>query len=190
MLLILSSCGCSSTTENIGQNTDVTVTSVNRSLDIHYGGKLRLSGGYVKMQSSDIQVKELSRSGDRFSFLTDSSPIEVSIHKSADSPVVSFFFSPNGNQSNSGMDFLGLFFEQIPDYEQGVTIWRYKPWNSWSKPIRIENIADMEDDDVQFFYWRYSDGVYGAAIPLCGEGYRTHAGTAGRVVRREIGQLL
>jgi hypothetical protein len=34
----------------------------------------------------------------------------------------------------------------------------------------------MEEWDVQFFYWKYSDGLYGAAIPLSGKGYRTTLG--------------
>src|SRR4051812_25940155 len=31
----------------------------------------------------------------------------------------------------------GIFFDNIPQLKHGVTIWRYKPWNSWTKPIAI-----------------------------------------------------
>lgn len=146
------------------------------TLEILYNGKPRLTGGHVVLQSSDARITGVSRSGDVFSFTTDTEPVDLSMEMSADAGIVSFSLSPNGNRSGSGRDFLGLFFDGIPEYTQGVTIWRYKPWNSWSKPIRIDAIGDMEDDDVQFFYWRYADGVYGAAIPLCGEGYRTTIG--------------
>ncbi|MEO6454625.1 MAG: Sip1-related alpha-galactosidase, partial [Ginsengibacter sp.] len=64
-----------------------------------------------------------------------------------------------------------------PHLKQGVTIWRYKPWNSWSKPIAITDATKMEASDVQFFYWQYNDGLFGAAVPLSGNGFRTTIGS-------------
>jgi raffinose synthase len=72
--------------------------------------------------------------------------------------------------------FIGCFFDSIPEMRQGITIWRYKPWNSWTKPIRISHTDEMQDWDIQFFYWQYADGLYGAALPLSGNGYRTTLG--------------
>jgi raffinose synthase len=71
---------------------------------------------------------------------------------------------------------IGTRFGQIPDFKQGIAIWRYKPWNSWTKPIRINNLSELEDWDVQFFYWQFEDGTYGAVMPLSGKGYRTTLG--------------
>ncbi|MFI5186922.1 MAG: Sip1-related alpha-galactosidase [Chitinophagales bacterium] len=73
--------------------------------------------------------------------------------------------------------FAGIFFNNIPQLKQGVTIWRYKPWNSWTKPIAITDATKMQDWDVQFFYWQYEDGFYGAAVPLSGNGFRTTLGS-------------
>jgi raffinose synthase len=73
--------------------------------------------------------------------------------------------------------FAGVFFNNIPQLKQGVTIWRYKPWNSWTKPIAITDATKMQDWDVQFFYWQYNDGLYGAAVPLSGNGFRTTLGS-------------
>jgi hypothetical protein len=73
--------------------------------------------------------------------------------------------------------FAGVFFDDIPKLKQGLTIWRYKPWNSWTKPIAISNATEMESWDVQFFYWQYIDGTYGAAVPLSGNGFRTTLGS-------------
>ena len=76
-------------------------------------------------------------------------------------------------------EFAGVFFGAIPELRQGVTIWRYKPWNSWTKPIAVTDATKMEDWDVQFFYWQYEDNIYGAAVPLSGNGFRTTLGSQG-----------
>ncbi|MBC8151737.1 MAG: alpha-galactosidase [Bacteroidetes bacterium] len=76
--------------------------------------------------------------------------------------------------------FAGVFFDAIPQLRQGVTLWRYKPWNSWTKPMALTDATKMPDWDVQFFYWQYADGVYGAAVPLSGNGFRTTLGSQGR----------
>ncbi|MEL7161133.1 MAG: Sip1-related alpha-galactosidase, partial [Bacteroidota bacterium] len=73
-------------------------------------------------------------------------------------------------------EFYGTFFDSIPAFRRGVSLWRYKPWNAWTRPLLIDNPRDLKDWDVQFFYWQYEDGVYGAAIPLSGNGYRTTLG--------------
>ena len=76
-------------------------------------------------------------------------------------------------------EFAGIFFDNIPNLKQGVTLWRYKPWNSWTKPVAITDATKMENWDVQFFYWQYKDGTYGAAVPLSGNGFRTTLGSEG-----------
>ncbi len=82
----------------------------------------------------------------------------------------------NDNFPNDPKDFRGSFFDTIPGFDKGVALWRYKPWNSWTKPILINNPSEIKDWDVQFFYWKYEDGVFGAAMPLSGQGYRTTLG--------------
>ena len=74
----------------------------------------------------------------------------------------------------------GVFFNNIPQYKQGVILWRYKPWNSWTKPIALSSASAMPGDDVQFYYWQYKDGVYGACVPLSGHGFRTTIGSNGK----------
>jgi raffinose synthase len=76
-------------------------------------------------------------------------------------------------------EFAGIFFNNIPHLKQGVTMWRYKPWNSWTKPLPIHDATKMPDWDVQFFYWQYDDGLYAAAVPLSGNGFRTTLGSNG-----------
>ena len=76
------------------------------------------------------------------------------------------------DESSSGW----LVFDSIPDFKEGMAIWRYKPWNAWTKPIPISTPSQLPDWDVQFFYWQCTDGIYGAALPLCEKGYRTTLG--------------
>lgn len=83
------------------------------------------------------------------------------------------------NQVIGSKDFAGVFFDNIPQLKQGITIWRYKPWNSWTKPIAITDATKIQDWDVQLFYWQYDDGLYGAAVPLSGNGFRTTLGSEG-----------
>ncbi|MEO8406351.1 MAG: Sip1-related alpha-galactosidase [Chitinophagaceae bacterium] len=74
-------------------------------------------------------------------------------------------------------EFAGLFFNTIPDLQKGIAFWRYKPWNSWTKPMLVTDTAKMEPWDVQFFYWQYKDSSYGAAVPLSAQGFRTTLGS-------------
>ncbi len=156
---------------------DVSVVMAGNSLEVHYAGTVRLSGGRVLIEHHHIADTVLTRGPSRFSFPTPAGPIHVDAITSARWPVATLFLSANGYPL-TGNDFLGVFFTSIPGFDKGLTIWRYKPWNSWSKPIRLSSIAQMEDSDVQFFYWKYADGLYGAALPLSGKGYRTTLGQA------------
>lgn len=71
---------------------------------------------------------------------------------------------------------LGLSFDALPGFRQGVAFWRYAPWKSWTKPIAMTRAADLQADDVQCAYWHYDDGTYGVALPLGGGGFRTTLG--------------
>ena len=70
-----------------------------------------------------------------------------------------------------------LVFDSLPGFKEGMAIWRYKPWNAWTKPVPVSSPGQLPDWDVQFFYWQCEDGIYGAALPLCDKGYRTTLGS-------------
>jgi hypothetical protein len=90
---------------------------------------------------------------------------------------VSLLYVLANGQKLGPAEFAGVFFDDVPGYKKGVALWRYKPWNSWTKPMAMEAASKMPEDDVQFYYWQYADGVYGAAVPLSGEGFRTTLGS-------------
>jgi beta-galactosidase len=85
-----------------------------------------------------------------------------------------FCFSSKDTLQNAS-----VLFDSIPDFKQGMTLWRYKPWNAWTKPVPVSSPSQIEDWDVQFFYWQYRDGLYGAAMPLSHKGFRTTIGSEG-----------
>jgi hypothetical protein len=157
-----------------GKEQDCALEIAGKKIDVYYGGKVRLEGGHFLLQLKVVPVRTAYAKNSIFSFNTDAKPVVVEVKEG--NGILSFFLTPNGNQSESGNHFVGLFFDQIPGYAEGVSLWRYGPWNSWTKPVRIDSAAQLESWDVQFFYWKYTDGVYGAAMPLSGQGYRTTLG--------------
>jgi raffinose synthase len=153
---------------------DVVLKVFDRKIAVYYGGSVRLEGGGFLFQSRRVPVRSVSLKKGMFIFGTDSKPVLVKVKKH--DGIISLFLTPNGNESDSGNCFLGLFFRNVPNYKEGMAFWRYGPWNSWTKPIKIDSISKLEKWDIQFFYWKYADGVYGAAMPLSGQGYRTTLG--------------
>ena len=146
------------------------------SVGIYYGGKARLSGGLPLLQSGNSSIKDVSQSNERIKFETSLKPIDLNIVPGKTGDVVSLFLSPNGNESDSGNNFVGFFFREVPGFDEGVSLLRYGPCYCWSTPVKIDSVGKLEKWNVQFFYWKYSDGIYGAAMPLSGRGYRTTLG--------------
>jgi hypothetical protein len=152
------------------------ITAENNRINLLYGGIVRLTGGTPFMEGENKTYSKIKKTATGFLFMTDKNSIQVVDKKDSSSTVVAFFLSPNGNQSSNCENFLGLFFDNMPGMTQGITFYRYNPWNSWTEPLRIKNIQEMKSDNIQFFYWKYADGLYGAAMPLSGKGYRTTLG--------------
>lgn len=128
----------------------------NNGLNIVFNGKLRCAAGYP---------------------FADGLTTNLTLNTNIDKSVWLLSLNETNSETRNGKEMIGFFFNDLPGFKQGVEIWRYKPWNSWTKPLKIENPGDLHDWDVQFFYWQYDDGLYGAAIPLSGNGYRTTLGS-------------
>ena len=145
-------------------------------IDIVCEGVTRLSAGAPGIPTGQPGFTGLTGESGRFSFHSGSGNAGVSVKSSADGSIFSFFLSPGGTPPPEGGDTLGLFFAGMPGFARGVSLWRYGPWNSWSKPVRVSSPGEIHADDVQFFYWQYEDGLYGAAMPISGNGYRSTLG--------------
>ncbi len=154
----------------------ISVKESHNKLNVYFEGKLRLEGGRFILQSKKIRVEKVTGENGVFTFQTDKEPVKISVKSEEGSPVACLFLSPGGNESGSGEDFSGIFFDRIPGYQKGTMLWRYGPWYSWSEPLPVKNVSLLKSSDIQFFYWQYADGLYGAAMPLSGQGYRTTLG--------------
>lgn len=138
-----------------GQQTTITVDDKN-NLTLKWNNTERLSHGAGSLQGNAILPVKYRQVDD-----------------------VTLLWVILSHQTLNPSDFAGIFFDDAREYKQGVILWRYKPWNSWTKPMPLETASKMPGDDVQFYYWQYKDGVYGAAVPLSGNGFRTTLGSNG-----------
>ncbi len=136
--------------------------------DLFYNGSCRLSGVKPALEGKDGFER---KSENQLIWMDGNHQIEIRAEVSGDFVLLSMLADTTAQPLPQ--QYIGCFFDSIPDMKQGITIWRYKPWNSWTKPIRISQTSEMQDWDIQFFYWQYADGLYGAALPLSGNGYRT-----------------
>jgi len=170
LLSVLFLVSCTKTNQN-----SVQVRAQNDQYDIVFQNVKRLAAIHPVLQNADA-VGSMASHKKRRLFFGDREQVAIDYQTSEKGNIIAFFLSPNDMHSSSGKDFLGVFFKDIPAYKQGVAMWRYKPWNSWSKPVRINSPSDLHEWDVQFYYWQYADGVYGAAMPMGGQGYRSTLG--------------
>ncbi|HUI63791.1 MAG TPA: Sip1-related alpha-galactosidase, partial [Bacteroidota bacterium] len=148
--------------------------SARGGLNVYYDGKLRLEGGRPRIQTQSPSKFEGQEHDGRFTFRSPGGSLQALVRTSHDSSVLTFFLFCKGRRP--GREFAGFFFDRMPGFRQGVCFWRYAPWKSWTKPVRVNDIGGVQEDDVQFMYWKYSDGLYGAAVPLSGNSYRTTLG--------------
>ena len=145
-------------------------------LEVGFGGKTRLAAGGPRFQSGTPAFSEVTERGGVFSFHAGAGGADVTVKHDSGPGVISFFVSPSGALPGKADEYIGMFFNDIPGFAHGVSLWRYGPWNSWSKPVRVNGPGELNGNDVQFFYWRYEDGLYGAAMPISGSGYRSTLG--------------
>jgi len=154
----------------------LTTKVTDKGIQIDFNGKTRFVGGKPQIENQVNLLKTVVPQSDAFTFRYDQSPdIRVTFTRKGGNIFGLKLSLPTGTK-HSGKEFAGFFFDELSGYKTGVEIWRYKPWNSWTKPVRVSSPGELHDWDVQFFYWQYADGLYGAAIPLSGNGYRTTLG--------------
>lgn len=146
-------------------------------VEIRWAGQTRMSGLSPRFEGTAKPDHVSRKKSDSFSFSTvTGQSVDLQVHHGNHTNVVGLSLNPGSLPPAMGQQFSGLFFGQFEGYQQGVAAWRYKPWNSWTKPMCIKDPGQLESWDVQFFFWQNADGSYGAAMPLSGNGYRTTLG--------------
>jgi raffinose synthase len=161
------------------QDTLVSVGLSGNAIDVRFEGSRRLAGGVPRFQSGTPVFRGVTERGGVYSFQGADERVDVAVKAVPAGHVVTIFVTIPLALPLRADEYAGLFFEGMPGFTSGVSLWRYGPWKCWSKPVRVQAPGELNTDDVQFFYWRYRDGVYGAAMPLSGNGYRSTLGQDG-----------
>lgn len=155
----------------------------NNKIVIYKNGVPRLNGGIPVFQNKNFSITGVSVSGkdstQTISFTTSNSiqPIEIHIDAYPNSSTLIFSLTPNKNQSINGDDYISLMFGSIPGFDIGTSFFKYGSVKAWTYPQKISSIDSLKHTDNQFFYWKYSDSLYAAMMPLGGEGYMSTIGT-------------
>lgn len=158
------------------QDKGITIVHKDKIVSLFFNGKERLSGlspAYQEMSAAPL-LKEMN--GELLDYEWADGKTSILQVQIKDNNIL---FSGAYSMETEPENFYGCFFNSIPDFKQGMSIWRFKPWNSWSKPVPVPCLDSLPDWDVQLFYWQYEDGLYGAAIPLNDKGYRSTIGREG-----------
>ena len=121
-------------TASADQKEDFLTTAVKGNMiECSYGGKVRLSGGHPLAGNHDLSPRAITAGASAFRLQTASGRVDLDAIATADAPIVTFFLSAD-SVTLGASEYFGMFFSGIPGFDRGVTIWRYKPWSSWSKP--------------------------------------------------------
>ncbi len=177
IFVILTIClaGCKG---HFSSDNDTRIKLSDGQLALSWEGTTYLTGGYPDVQyRSSIQATATENDTVFNFYLGDTSYVKIKYKKLQHPNVIILSILPNGNTSLNGGDFSGIFFSNFHKYKRGIAFWRYKPYNAWTKPMKVSAPANAESSDIQFFIWQHSDGTYGAALPLSGSGYRGTLGS-------------
>jgi raffinose synthase len=89
--------------------------------------------------------------------------------------VVFYLSADSGPKEDTG--FAGLFFKRLPGYRTGTAFYRYPPYSASTIPVQVKTMDNLKSGHMEFFIWQYTDGTYGAAMPLGGNGYCAELGS-------------
>ena len=77
----------------------------------------------------------------------------VLVEPTAERDVSVLRLRPGGLGRLAASDELAITVAALPQLVEAVQIWRYKPWNAWTKPMHVASFEDLQQDDVQLLYW-------------------------------------
>lgn len=178
-LFLLLMFGCNRTEPTIDFGSGIE----KNGLQIFNDKKLRFSMGLPYIQNKKMVIQTVSvyakDSMQTISFTTDLSiqPIEIGINAFPSQNTLIVYMSTKGNpKSVNGDDFIGLSFDSVPGFDIGTAFFKYGSVKAWTYPQQIKTMDSLHTTDNQFFYWKYSDSLYAAMVPLGGNGYMSTLG--------------
>jgi raffinose synthase len=152
-----------------GDSQVIKLENNDNRFEIRLEERVRLSGAEPVIAGRSLEGFDLDLSGNLLLYRTDSGSLSFTVTPE-DKNIIIFSVEEYGLENE--MIPFGFYAGELPDFIQGVSFWRYAPFKSWTVPIRVRDPQSLKADDIQFFYWQYRDGLYGAAIPLCAPSHR------------------
>ena len=148
-------------------------------LSVSWNGVKRLTGGMPVFENADLKFHELvNRREDMpdsvhvFEFMHNfKDHVEIRTVISPQHNTIVFWLSPNHSHTKKAKDFIGILFDSLPNFQAGAVFHKYGPVGTWTHPQMVRTPDEMEENDSQFFLWKYDDGMYAAMLPLLGKGY-------------------
>lgn len=153
------------------------ITFTQKGINVSFLGKERLSEGLPILENgiqNFTKITESTKDSSQEFILhnaDESKNIILDIKTYKEAQTLVFSISPNEHHSKNGEDYIGLFFNNIPDYKIGTALYKYSPVKAWTHPVQVRSIENLNEEDNQFYLWKYADSTYAAAAPLAGNGY-------------------
>src|SRR5688572_4061085 len=124
------------------QQSNIQIKISGNAIDLHYKDVKRLAGGSPLMENNPLTITKVTESKGTYHFESSGKSLGVHIQKTSHPEVIGLYLSTPLDKIK-GNEFQGIFFSSVPEFKQGITFYRYKPWNSWTKPVRIQHIKEM-----------------------------------------------
>jgi raffinose synthase len=150
----------------------------NNQINIRWNEGERLMGIFpflenTSFESSEQKIINQNLNEAEFVFVSKKTgkSVEIPVQINTEKNTLVFSISTHHHHSKNGKDAIGLLFNKMPAYKNGLAFYKYKPVKAWTIPTKIAKIEDLQETDNQFFLWKFKDGTYAAAIPLIGKEY-------------------
>jgi hypothetical protein len=150
-------------------------------INISWNGKERISGGEPLLENTLLKYHETREiktdSNYVFEFLHNfKDHVEITAKVSEKGNSILFYLSPNNFHTQKAKDFVGIFFDSIPQFQKANVFYKYNVGATWANSQTYSSIHQIKPLNNELIIWKYTDGTFAACLPLFGKGYKTSIG--------------
>ena len=174
---------CSNTNVK-SKESAISLQVTNQGINILWKGQNKITGGIPILQEKQLSLSSTANAKTiddetwvKFNYNLETSSIDIKTDIDSTKDVMVLSMSTNGVQSDNGADYVGLFFDNLPLYKEGMASYLFGDWESWTKPVQVTDYKNTLPEKILFYLFKYSDGTYGAIMPLAGAGYISTLGS-------------